>query len=135
MNVWEAIESAERILPGNAAPEGEDDPRWQAIIKIGNFVQSEPDAIWSFIVRWGCSDDEDLRDAVATCLLEHLLEFHFDSVLPRLEEAVQGNALLGDTFARCWKFGQAKEEGNAQRFDKLKANCRRFNRNEGHPET
>ncbi len=126
MDVWGAIECAERVLPGQAAPEGEIDPRWQAIIVIEGFIQSDPDAIWPFIVRWGSNVDEDLRNAVATCLLEDLLEYHFDRFFPRLEEAVHSNALLADTFSRCWKFGQAKEEGNARRFEALQGKCRRI---------
>jgi hypothetical protein len=125
MDVRDAIASAERILPGEAAPEDIRDPKWQAIIAVGNFIQEEPDAIWSFIVRWGCSADEDLRDAVATCLLEHLLEHHFSRFFPQVEEAVRSNALLGDTFLRCWKFGQAKQEENSKRFDSLKAECKK----------
>jgi hypothetical protein len=123
MDVWDAIASAERILPGEAAPEDTRDPRWQAIIAVGNFIQEEPDAIWSFILRWGISADEDLRDAVATCLLEHLLEYHFSRFFSQVEEAVRSNPMLADTFSRCWKFGQAKEEDNAKRFDGLQAEC------------
>jgi hypothetical protein len=125
IDVWEAIERAERILPGQAAPEGERDPRWQAIIVIEDFVQEEPDAIWSFILRWGGSADEDLRDAVATCLLEHLLGRHFSCFFPRVEETARSNALLADTFLRCWKVGQSKDEDSAKRFDDLQAECRK----------
>ncbi len=119
--VWEAIERAERILPGRAAAEGRRDPRWQAIIAIEDFVQEEPDAVWSFILRWGNSVDEDLRSAIATGLLEHLLEHHFRRFFPRVEEAVRTNSMLADTFLKYWKFGQAKEEDNAKRFDGLRA--------------
>ena len=125
MDVWDAIASAECILPGEAAHEDTRDPRWQAIIAVGHFIQEEPDAIWSFILRWGNSSDEDLRTAVATCLLEHLLEYHFSRFFPQVEEAVRGNAVLADTFSRCWKLGQAKEEDNAKRFDGLQAECRK----------
>jgi len=59
IDVRDAVASAERILPGLAAPEGARDPRWQAIIAIADFIQEEPDAIWSFILRWGISVDED----------------------------------------------------------------------------
>src|ERR1700676_4485980 len=98
MNVWDAIATAEGILPGCAAPDGEEDPRWQAMGVIADFIQSEPDAIWPFIVRWGSNDDEDLRTAVATVLLEHLLEHHFNRFFPLVEEAVQSNPLLAETF-------------------------------------
>jgi hypothetical protein len=126
IDVWDAIKSAEEILPGHAAAEGKTDPRWQAIIKVEDFIRDEPDAIWPFIVRWGSHADEDLRTAVATCLLEHLLQHHFERFFPRLEEEVQSNALLADTFSRCWKLGQAAGGGNTRRFEDLQAKCRRI---------
>jgi hypothetical protein len=124
MTVWDAIAEAEAIFPGHAAPEEELDPRWQAIIKIEEFIREEPEAVWTFILRWGCHEDEDLRTAVATCLLEHLLEHHFADFFPKVTTAVEENLLFADTFSRCWKFGQAKEAENAERFDDLKRKCR-----------
>jgi len=125
IDVWDAIADPERILPGQAAPEGGYDPRWQAIIKIEDFIPEEPDAIWLFILRWGNSTDEDLRTAVATCLLEHLLACHFSRFFPRVEEAVRNNVLFADTFSKCWKLGQAKGDENAKSFDALQAECRK----------
>jgi hypothetical protein len=95
------------------------------MIAIGHFIQEEPDAIWPFILRWGSSTDEDLRSAIATCLLEHLLQYHFKRFFPLMEEAVRGNALFADTFSKCWKFGQTEEGDNAKRFDSLQAECRK----------
>ena len=125
MTVWEAIEQAERILPGQAAPEGEMDPRWQAIIGIEEFMPEEPDAIWPFICRWGRHMDEDLRMAIATCLLEHLLQYHFDKFFPKVEEETRASLLFADTFSRCFKFDQSKEPGNSERFDRLQEECRK----------
>src|SRR4051812_13600743 len=101
MNVQEAIEAAECILPGQKAPEGEIDPRWQAIIAVGEFVEVEPEAVWSFVGRWGSSPDEDLRTAIATCLLEHLLEHHFDLFMPRVKQAALADRLFGDMVSQC----------------------------------
>jgi len=125
IDVFDAIKSAEEILPGQAAPEGEQDPRWQAIIKVEDFVKEEPEAIWPFIVRWGSSADQDVRTAIATCLLEHLMQHHFTRFFPRIEEAARKDAHFADTFSICWKLGQAKESGNAERFDALRAECQR----------
>src|SRR6188508_1311809 len=106
MTVHEAIASAEAILPGIAAPDGQLDPRWQAIISIGEFVETEPEAVWSFILRWGASSDADLRMAVATCLLEHLLEIHFDDFINRVDATSAESQLFGKTVTACWTFGQ-----------------------------
>jgi hypothetical protein len=128
IDVWDAIERAEEILPGRAAAEGKSDPRWQAIMKIEDFIEEEPDAIWPFIVRWGSSIDEDLRAAIATCLLEDLLEHHFARFFRRVEDAVRKDPLFAKTFLVCWKLGQATESGNFERFDALRAECQRSRR-------
>ncbi len=125
MTVDEAIAAADSILPGVVAPEGERDERWQALIAIGDFVETQAEAVWPFIVRWGVFPDEDLRTAVATLLLEHLLEYHFDEFILRVEEAAQSDPLFGDTISRCWKFGQAEEPSRAARFDRLVASFHR----------
>ena len=76
--------------------------------------------MWAFIRRWGGHSQEDLRDAVATCLLEHLLEYHFEIYFPQVEALALADSLFGDTFLRCWQFGQAEEADNAARFEALK---------------
>ena len=50
---------------------------------------------------------------------------HFDIFFPKVAAAVQNSILFGDTFARCWKFGQSKEEANATLFDDLRKSVRR----------
>jgi hypothetical protein len=124
-DVWDAIKAAEEILPGRAAAEGESDPRWQAIMNIEDFMQEDPDAIWPFILRWGVNDDEDLRAAIGVLLLEHLLEYHFVRFFPMVEEAARKSPLFADTFLKCWKLGQAEEEGNSERFEALRLACKR----------
>jgi hypothetical protein len=95
------IASAEQILPGVAAPDGDDDPRWQAIIEVSNFIEAEPEPIWAFIVRWGSHPDADLRDAIATCLLEHFLEHHFEQYFPLVEARAAEDGLFAHTFCMC----------------------------------
>jgi hypothetical protein len=119
MTVHKAIKHAEKILPGAAAPEGENDPRWQRIIEIGMHIESDPEPIWEFVARWGSHKDEDLRSAIATCLLEHLLQHHFDLIFPRVHALVEADPLFAQTFTICWKMGQAESPENAPRFDAL----------------
>ena len=119
MTVQEALAAAEQLLPGEPAPEGEKDPRWQAVIKVGYFVEEDPEAIWPFVLKWGSHPDEDVRSAIATCLLEHLLEYHFDLLFPRVEATAKSNIWFAETTRQCWKLGQAEEPENARRFDRL----------------
>ncbi len=125
MNVGTAIRAAEKILPGVAAPEGQKDPRWLAIIKVGEYVETDPEPIWQFTIRWGSHSDSDLRMAIATCLLEHLLQFHFDLIFPRVYELALHNPFFADTFMSCCKFDQSKIPRNSKRMDELEAKCRK----------
>jgi len=120
MEVDRVIADAERLLPGKPVDEGED-PRWQAIIAIAEFIETDPEPVWSFIARWGIHEREDLQAAIATVLLEHLLEYHFDEFFPRVEQLVLANKQFANTFSRCWKFGEAQRPENSERFDSLKS--------------
>ena len=123
--VRNAIAAAERILPGRAAPEGEEDARWQAVLKIGDFVEEEPEAVWPFVLKWGSHEDEDLRAEIATCLLEHLLAHHFDLIFPKAEAAARADVRFGKTIVQCWKLGAASESPRSERFDRLLAEIRK----------
>jgi len=119
MAVTEAIRRANSILPGRPAPDGQLDPRWQAIITVGQFIETEPERIWPFVERWGKHPNADLRMAIATCLLEHLLEHHFALLFPRVERQVSRSKRFADTLSHCALFGQAKTPRNAARLDGL----------------
>jgi hypothetical protein len=120
MSVEQAIAQAEALLPGQAVESG-NDPRWQAIIGLSPYIATDPDALLAFCLRWGESADADLRSAVATCLLEHLLEHHFETVFPRVELEARGNRRFADCLTQCWPFGATTEASNLQRFEQLKA--------------
>lgn len=102
MNVEQAIETAERLLPGTAAPEREHDPRWRAVIRISEFIPTDPTPVWQFVRRWGCDPDSDLRMAVACCLLEHLLESHFDLCFSDVSTLARRDRLFATTVQACW---------------------------------
>ena len=123
--VGRAIARAESVLPGTPAPEGKRDPRWQAIIRIGQFIDTRPEPIWQFVQRWGNHAQADLRRAVATCLLEHLLEHHFDLLFPRVRKAALESPRFADTFNGCWLFGQAELPKNAAKMNRLRQQLRR----------
>lgn len=117
----EAIAVAEAILPGVAAPDDEADPRWQAIIEIGHYIEDEPEKLWAFIDRWGSHEDDDLRAAIATCLLEEILSEHFDLIFPRVQVRIKDDPIFAEMFCMCWI--EASPE-NRERFESLKRTVR-----------
>ncbi|HYE60557.1 MAG TPA: hypothetical protein VD997_01055 [Phycisphaerales bacterium] len=120
-----AVARAERVLPGSPALPGKRDPRWQAIIRIGAFVETHPEEVWQFVQRWGKHAQLDIRAAVATCLLEHLLQAHFERIFPRVRSAAFESARFARTFQMCWQFGQAEEPANHARIKRLQSQLRR----------
>lgn len=112
------------MLPGEVAPEGESDPRWQAIIVVGEFVTTAPEMLWPFTLRWGSHPDDDLRMAIATCVLEHLLEHHFDALIDRVETAATESPEFAYTVLACWTFRWSDESPRAARFRRLQATLR-----------
>ena len=59
--------------------------------------------------------------AIATCVLEHILEHHFDSFFPRVETLARQNRWFHETFEACWQFGQSALPGNSKRWRDLAA--------------
>ena len=123
-----AIEDAERILHEEAPSEEGDDPRWQAIIRVAEFAEDEPDLLWTFARKWGSQPDPDLRQGVASCLVEHLLQFHFSYLFPRVAAAAREDPLFAETLLGCWEFGQTEEPDNAARLRALKEELERRSR-------
>ena len=93
MTIFQAIRKAERVLPGKQFPEGELDARWQAIIAVGDHIEEHQTEVWVFTRKWGAHASADLRTAVETCLLEHLLEYHFDRIFPVRQVHLEENLM------------------------------------------
>ena len=119
MTVMQAIRSAERILPGKVAPEGQSDSRWQAIMRIEEHVEAHPEEVWRSTRKWGAHANSDLRSAVATCLLENLLRYHFLRIFPLVSEASRQSVRFADTLSLCWALEQARLPENLKRVRAL----------------
>src|SRR5207237_3914174 len=87
--------------------------------------QRAPETVWKFIAKWGRHRDPDLRAAVATCLLEHLLEHHFEKYIDRVEELAIRDTNFADTVCTCWEFGRTELPNNMKRLRALKRKLRR----------
>lgn len=89
----------------------DNDCRWQAAIVVGESIESNAEGVWQVICEFAESPDEDMRDAIATVLLEHLLEHHFERFFDRVKGKVEaGSPMFADTLRRCWAFGQAESK-------------------------
>lgn len=63
--------------------------RWEAAIELGQHFYGEdgsPELVWNTVVEYGCHKSEDVRTAVATCILEHILEDHFVIYFPKVSQ-------------------------------------------------
>jgi hypothetical protein len=111
-----AIARAERLLPGRPVPRGLRDPRWQAIIRVGNFIETHPVEVCEFALKWmRRARGFDLPAALYCCLVEHLLEHHFDIVLPMFRKGAFANARVAQYFYPYrphFQFGQARTPKN-----------------------
>jgi hypothetical protein len=123
-----AISGAESILPGRPAHAGERDRRWQAIIRVGEFIESHPETVCDFALKWMKRGGADLQSAISCCLIEHLLEHHFDLLFPRFRRAAIANSRVADHFvdySPLFKFGQAELPKNVARLKRLARDLRR----------
>ena len=119
MTVLQAIRNAERVLARKVAPEGHSGPRWQAIMRIEDHIEQHPEEVWRFTRRWATHPNADLRTAVATCLLEDLLKYHFLRIFPLVSEASRQSSRFADTLSRCWALGEARKPQNMKRLRAL----------------
>jgi len=110
-----AVQRAESMLAST-----DNDTCWQGAILLGEFCETAPETIWPAVIRLGSSPDDDMRTAIATCVLEHILEHHFELFFDRCRELVSaGNSAFADTLRRCWRFGEAELPTNKAKLDEL----------------
>jgi hypothetical protein len=95
---------------------------WAAAADATEYVFNLADAraIWPLALRYGSSADKDVRQAVATNILEHVLEHHFDEFFIELEREIEsGNNLLLNTLRMSWQLGEAEKTHNSQKWKSL----------------
>lgn len=89
------METARRLICDGAC-------RWQAFNAIANGIPAEPELVWQIIAEFGSSKDSDMRAGVATVLLEHLLESHFDEYFSLVRDRALGDPAFLETLSLCW---------------------------------
>jgi hypothetical protein len=114
---------------GRAFASNDEQERWSAAADLGEYVFDQPQQVWPLVLRFGSSEIEDARQAFATCVLEHLLEHHFDVFFPLLQSEIEkGNDNLADTFRLCWKLGQSLDPARLQQWEFLRSRLQRRRR-------
>ena len=104
---------------------GKQDEWWyQSLFRVADHIPELPLQVWAFTAKWGCHDDREIRIAVAVCVLEHLLELHFDRCLPLVADLALTNSHFADTFLGCSQFGQAELPHNQTKWDNLSRELR-----------
>jgi hypothetical protein len=99
---------------------GDEKRYWKAAADACEYVQKAPNLIWPLVVKAGSSEEEDLRMAMAACVLEHLLGEHFEEYFPKVKELINaGNRNLRSTLEFCSKMDQSEEERNSSQWDEL----------------
>ena len=91
---------------------------------VGDFADTDPKPVWDFTCRWGAHRIQDVRLAVSCCVLEHLLQYHFDAYFPRVRALAKSNARFAWTVLMCGKFGQSEIPANARRLARLQSDVR-----------
>lgn len=84
--------------------DADNDCRWQAMIIVGEFIDERPQEVWRIAEQYGCSPDDDMRAAVATVLLEHLIERRGATMKEKAQGLASRSELFADTLRMCATF-------------------------------
>jgi hypothetical protein len=97
---------------------------WEIAIGMGDDALTRPNVIWDDVASALRFADDDGITAIATCILEHVLENSFDDYIGRVEaEIASGNRNMLEALKRSWKFEQAKTNENSARWDGIIERC------------
>ena len=89
---------------------------------LGDYAGTHPKKLWLLVAKWGTVRNYDIRRGIACCVLEHILEHHFDPYFDQSLAHIQhGNRRFAYTLAYCWKLGEAELPVNATRFNAFKS--------------
>lgn len=100
MDISNAISNARALLHLKPVETGSD-PRWQAILAVGEFIECSPVEIWQFINCARVDADEDLEAALITILLEHLIEPH-EAYKRQAQKVAESDEQMKAMLAGCW---------------------------------
>jgi hypothetical protein len=89
-------------LAKSLVPDSDNNCRWQSLIVISELVEVQPELVWDVVSKFGNSNDEDMRMAIACVLLEHLIDYDFDTYFTKVRELIhRGRYKFIDTLEFC----------------------------------
>lgn len=95
--------------------------RWQSLLILGYYAESHPAELWPIVAKWGCDRRDDVRMGVSVCVLENILEHHFDPYFEKSLELINlGNRRFASTLRSCWISHSAIPPRLRKRFEKYK---------------
>lgn len=106
------LKMADRLIPDR-----NNSIRWRTFLLVGEYIRDFPSKVWPFIVKYGAVPNKDIRNGVASCLLEHILEYHYDKYLPEVEKLLFSNKNYIYIFKGSFFFG---DEEFRQEFESRK---------------
>lgn len=89
-------------LVKSLVPDSDNNCRWQSLIVISELIRTRPELVWEIVSKFGDSNDEDMRMAIACVLLEHLIDHDFDIYFTKVRELIRrGRYRFIDTLEFC----------------------------------
>lgn len=83
--------------------------RWQASIVVGDFLGSDPEAVWGVVDRFVRHGKTRGCDALGVAVVEHLLAQDFSRYFSRLKVLWHdGHDTARELIEYCWAFGNAE---------------------------
>lgn len=89
-------------LAASLIPDTDNTCRWQAMIVVGEYIKSQPERVWRIVEAYGAHRSADMRAAVATVLLEHLIDENPSRYRPRAEALAARSNRFAETLRTCW---------------------------------
>ena len=96
------------------------DKIWQESIALNENISDSPNEVWQTIVEaLDLTKNGDTIAAIATCLLEHLLEQDFTWFGSVAERVQRGDDKLLYALSVCSKFGESTKAENSSRWNRM----------------
>jgi hypothetical protein len=101
----------EQIDRGFASP----DPKARlhaGILHQSLIINEGPERAWPLVVRWGTTENEDIRKLIASWALWPLLDKHYDKYFPLAEQLALDNPFFAEALLSCFAniYGSRREE-------------------------